>query len=185
MVAQVAGHGFADIGREGKLVVIAALATHLEHRDPPVDIIQFQADHLACSQSKAGQQKNDGEVASGGGSVPPAGMDNLFDFRRCQVLRHLGEPPLRHSRDRCCKVTVCLCVPEEKPEEGAQGRHHHLGHFGTTRASVSQEETREVIGNHLPKTERGLPEAANEEKPDVAPEYPTKVTEDRPRSFSR
>jgi len=34
---------------------------------------------------------------------------------------------------------------------------------------VSQDESREVLGGQLPKAERDLPEALNEELPDVAP----------------
>ena len=41
LVAQVGGQGFADIGRKGKLVVVAALATHLQHAGPPVEVIEF------------------------------------------------------------------------------------------------------------------------------------------------
>src|SRR5262249_24859225 len=70
MVAQVAGQGFADIGREWETVVRAPLAPHLQHAGPPVDVLEFQGDHFAGPQSQAGQQENDGLITAGDGGVP-------------------------------------------------------------------------------------------------------------------
>ena len=116
-------------------------------------------------------------ITAGDGSVPLASVDDPFDFFRREVLRHLGESPFRHSRDGPREVTLGLSVLEEKPEEGAQGRHHQLGDFGAARAGVSQEETRDVVRGQFPDRDRPVPEAFDEETPDEGP-----VPGDRDRS---
>ena len=169
MVAQVAGQGFADIGRERETVVRASLAPHLQHAGPPVDVIEFQGDHFAGPQPQAGQQEDDGMITAGDGGVPLASADDPFDFFRREVLRHLGESPFRHGRDGPREVALRLSVLEEKPEEGAQGRHHQPGDFGAARAGVSQEETRDVVRGQFPDTDRPVPEAFDDETPDEGP----------------
>ena len=64
MVAEVDGHGFADISGKRKTIVIAALAPHHQHASPPIDVIELQGDDFAGSQAQAGQQKNDGVIAT-------------------------------------------------------------------------------------------------------------------------
>jgi hypothetical protein len=98
---------------------MVSLAPHLQHAGPPIDVIEFQGDHLARPQSQAGQQENDGVITTGDGGVPLASADDLFDLFRREVLRQLGEPPFRHSRDGPREVTLRLAAQEEKPEEGA------------------------------------------------------------------
>jgi hypothetical protein len=169
MVAQVAGQGLPDIGRERETVVRASLPPHLQHTSSPVDIIEFQGDYFAGSQPQAGQQEDDGIITARDGGVPLASEDNPFDFFRLEVLRYLGESPLRHSRDGSREVTLGLAVLEEKPEEGAQGRHHQTGDFGAARSGVSQEETRDVIRGQFPDADRPIPEAFDEETPDEGP----------------
>ena len=108
-------------------------------------------------------------ITAGDGGVPLASADDPFDFFRLEVLRHLGESPLRHGRDGPREVTLRLSVLEEKPEEGAQGRHHQPGDFGAARAGVSQEETRDVVRGQFPDTDRSIPEAFDDETPDEGP----------------
>jgi hypothetical protein len=169
MLAQVASHGFADIGRQRETVVRVSFPPHLEHAGPPVDIIEFQGDHFAGPQSQAGQQENDGKITAGDGGVPLASVDDQFDFFWLEVLRHIGESPLRHSRDGSCEVTFGLPVLEEKPEEGTQGCHHQPGNFGTARAGVSQEETRDVVRSQFLDIDRPVPEPFDDETPDIGP----------------
>ena len=169
MVPEVAGQGFADVGRQRQAVVLASLAPHLQLAGPPIDVIEFQGDHLARPQPQAGQQEDDGAITAGGGAVPLASVDDPFDLFRREVLRQFGEPPLRHGRDGPGEVALGLPVQEEESEEGAQGGHHHLGHCGAARASVSQEETRDVVGGQVPDTDRPIPEAFDEETPGEVP----------------
>jgi hypothetical protein len=169
MVAQVAGQGFADIGRERETVVRAPLAPHLQHAGPPVDVLEFQGDHFAGPQSQSGQQENDGMITAGDGVIPLAGVDDPFDFFRREVLGDLGESPFRHSRDGPREVRLGLSVLEEEPEEGAQGRHHQPGDFGAARAGVSQEVARDVVRGQLRDTDRPIPEAFDDQTPDEGP----------------
>src|SRR5262249_28359289 len=95
--------------------------------------------------------------------------DDLFDLFGREVLGQLGKPPLRHSRDGPCEVTLRLAAQEEKTEEGAQGRHHQAGHPGTTGAGVSKKEAGNVAGSQLPKTKWLVPEAFDDETPNERP----------------
>ena len=169
MVAQVAGQGFADVGRQRQAVVMASLAPHLQLAGPPIDVIEFQGDHLARPQPQAGQQENDGAITAGDGAVPLASADDPFDLFGREVLRQFGEPPFRHGRDGPGEVALRLSVLEEEPEEGAQGGHHQPGDCGAARAGVSQEETRDVVRGQFPDTDRPVPEAFDEETPDEGP----------------
>src|SRR4051794_11527029 len=108
-------------------------------------------------------------IATGTGSILLASLDKLFDFCRAEVLRNLGEPPLRHSRNSRREVTVSLRVAEEKAEEGAQSRHRQLNDLGRTRASAALEESRDVTGSYLAKTQWGIAKAFNEEPLDEGP----------------
>ena len=94
MVAEVDGHGFADISGKGKTVVIAALAPHRQHADPPIDVIEFQREDLARPQPQAGQKEDDGAIAAVGAVVPLASTDNPFDL--------LGVRCFGGSADRRC-----------------------------------------------------------------------------------
>src|SRR5262249_57546751 len=95
--------------------------------------------------------------------------DGGFGLVGGEVVGQLGKPPLRHSRDGPCEVTLRLAAQEEKTEEGAQGRHHQAGHPGTTGAGVSKKEAGNVAGSQLPKTKWLVPEAFDDGTPNERP----------------
>ena len=135
---QVSSYGFSHVGRKRKAVVITSLPAYCQYTTPPVDVIKFQRDHLACSQPQAGQQKKHRAITSTDGGVPIASIDNPFDLFGLEVPRHLSEPPCRYSRNGPCEVTLGLSVPDEKPEKRAEGRHHQFGCSRTARTGVAQ-----------------------------------------------
>jgi hypothetical protein len=169
MVPEVGGQGFADVGGQRQAGVLASLAPHLQLAGPPIDVIELQGEDLARPQPQAGQKEEDGAIAAVGAVVPLASTDDPFDLFGGEVLRQFGGPPLRHGRDGPGEVALRLPAQEEKSKEGAQGGHHHLGHGGAARASVSQEETRDVAGGQVPDADRPIPEALAEETPGELP----------------
>ncbi len=150
-------------------MVLASLAPHLQLADSPIDIIKFQGDHLTCSQSQSGEQEEDSAIAEGGWAVLLVSMDNLLDLFRGAVLWKFGEPPIRHARNRPSKIALRLPAQEEESKERAQCGHHHLGHSGAARVSVSQEESRDVVGRQVSDTDRCVPKAFDDETPGELP----------------
>ena len=106
----------------GRRVVLASLAPHLQLAGPPIDVIEFQGDHLARPQPQAGQQEEDGAIAAGGGAVPLASTDDPFDLFGGEVLRQFGEPPLRHGRDGPREVALRLPAAGRGIERRSAGR---------------------------------------------------------------
>ena len=169
MVPDVVGYGQADVNRQRKAIVLASLAPHLQLADSPIDIIKFQGDHLTRPQPQAGQQEENSAIAEGGGAVLLVSMDDPLDLFRGEVLWQFGEPPFRHARNGPSKVALRLPGQEEESKERAQAGHHHLGHSGAARVSVSQEETRDVVGGQVSDTDRRVPKAFDDETPGELP----------------
>lgn len=149
--------------------MLASLAPHLQLAGSPIHIIKFQGDHLARPQPQAGEQEEDSAITGGGWAVLLVSTDNPLDLFWGEVLRQFGEPPIRHARNGPGKVARRLTVQEEESKEGAQSGHHHLGHSGTARACVSQEELRDVVGGQLSDTDRRIPKAVDDETPGELP----------------
>jgi hypothetical protein len=103
-----------------------------------VDIVQFQDDYFACSQSQPSEEKNDCVITTTDRPAAIAGLDDPFDLIRLKVLRHFSESPCGHGWNGACELALGLSVPEEKPEEGTEGCHHELGRSGTTGTGIPQ-----------------------------------------------
>jgi len=170
ILAKIGSNGFADIGGKGQAVVIASLPMHGQHASSPVDIVEFQGDDFAGSESQPGQDKKDRVITTGDGRVSAvASLDKSFDLVRRQVFWQLREPPGRHRRHGPGQIRFSLAVLKEKPADGAQSRHHQLGFSWTTRTSVSQDETGNVVGDQLPNTDVFVLETLTDETPEEFP----------------
>ncbi len=60
--AQIACDGFADVGWQRHLGQTSAFATDGDPTIVPIDIVQFQRNNLACPQTHAGEQQENGVV---------------------------------------------------------------------------------------------------------------------------
>ena len=179
MVAQVVGQGLADIGRERERVVRAALPPHLQHAGPPVDIIEFQGDHLAGPQSQAGQQENDGVITAGDGRVPLASVDDPFDFFRLEVLRHLGESPLRHGRDGPREVNLGLSVRKRNRKKERRAVTISLATLGLPERACRRR-NREMSSGTSSRTGIGPSPKRSTTRRRMKGQYPPTVTAARP-----
>src|SRR5712692_6695819 len=56
----------AHINRQRQTVDAVTLAADNTLSGPPLNATQFETSHLGCSQAKAGQQREDGEIAQPG-----------------------------------------------------------------------------------------------------------------------
>jgi hypothetical protein len=167
-MAEVAGHCLTDIRRQRQAVVLASLAPYLQYSGSPIDVIEFQGNDLARPQPQTGQQKDDSAIARSCGAVPVASADDPFNLLGREVLRQIGEPPLRNGRNGSRKIALRLPIQEQKSKEGTQGRYHHLGSVGTALASMSQEERSDVVKGQVAGADRCVPKVFNEETPSEA-----------------
>jgi len=83
---QVGRQGLAHIRWQGHPVVNQPLTANEEFASSPVDILEPESYHLTSAETKTGQQKQDGIVASAGRCAAVAGLEYTFDFLRPQVL---------------------------------------------------------------------------------------------------
>ena len=121
MLVQVDRDGFSHIGRKRKAVVKASLASDRQHTGPPVDVIKFQGDDFTCSQSQAGQEKNEMRDRDNPRECCEPGLDDSFDVLRLKVPRHFSKSPSRDARDSPSQITLGLPTVEEEPKERAEG----------------------------------------------------------------
>src|SRR5438105_1751870 len=73
-VSQIRCERLAHIHRQRQVVDAATLASDDDLSCPPVDATEFQVGHLGCPQAKAGQQREDGEVAQPSWVAPVAAI---------------------------------------------------------------------------------------------------------------
>jgi hypothetical protein len=169
ILPQVGSDRLSDILRKRKVVMITTLATDREHSGPPIDIIEFQSDDFARSQPQAGQEEKDSVIATSDRCAAIARLDNPFDLVRLQVSGHTRELPGSHGRNGPCQVTLGLSVSEEKPEKGAECRHHQLGHSWAAGTGVPKQETRDVVRGQFLKTNVFCPKTFHKETSEERP----------------
>src|SRR6266576_3227338 len=97
---EVGGQGFAYIRREGHPVVKQPLASNEDFASSPVDVLKLESDHFPGAKTETGKQKKDGIVAATGRRAAVASLEHTLDLLRRQVLRHSGQPPIRHRGHR-------------------------------------------------------------------------------------
>jgi RNA polymerase sigma factor (sigma-70 family) len=85
---QVSRDRLPDIGWYGKLRVAGTFASQGEPPGFPIEVLQGEGRHFACSQPKTCQQQQDRVVASANGTLPIATGQHSFDMHtslpRCQ-----------------------------------------------------------------------------------------------------
>src|SRR6266851_537134 len=73
-VSQIRCERLAQINRQRQTIDAATLASDDHLACPPVDAAEFEVGHLGCPQPKAGQQREDGEIAQSGRLAPVAAI---------------------------------------------------------------------------------------------------------------
>lgn len=90
-MAQVVGDGVANLSGQGKGVSLSALRPQPQNPSGPVDVIEFKKPDLVRTQSQAGQQHQDGMVATAHcGTAIDAGqrLPNLVGLNPSRYLWH-------------------------------------------------------------------------------------------------
>jgi hypothetical protein len=81
-VAQICGHGFANVTRQRQTLCSVSLAANDERAGSPIDVLKPERSHLTRAQPEASEHGQDGEV-----SVP---LPRAAITRRQKALYLLG-----------------------------------------------------------------------------------------------
>lgn len=68
-VNQLIGDRFANVGRQRKVFALPVLANHMDLSGGPINIIEFEHDHLARPQSQSRQCEDHRVVAAPDGRI--------------------------------------------------------------------------------------------------------------------
>jgi len=159
---QVGRQSLAHIRRKGHPVVNQPLAANEELASSPVDVLEPESYHLTGAETKTGQQKQDGIVASAGRCAAVAGLEYTFDFLRRQVFGHRGKPPVRYREHRSGQVDWQLPLLKQEPKERTESCRHQLCSSDTHALAMPQNEIRNIGSFHRLNKEWPFSEARDE-----------------------
>ena len=93
-VAQVVGHGLADVAGQWQGLALIALAGHADDASGPVEIVQRERADFAAAQPEPGQQEQDGVVTPPGHCPAITASQDRFDGFQRDRFRRARLPPV-------------------------------------------------------------------------------------------
>jgi len=128
---EVEGHGFANVGWQGKVIPLLPFAPHEDFTRAPGNVPHFQSDHFTGAQAEAGKEEHDGAVPPTRWRGHVASSEDLFHVRRGQVGGHGGQFPFPEPRYPTGEVKGHLSMKVEEPQQAPEGAgdqpHAHAG----------------------------------------------------------
>jgi len=135
---QVGCQGLTYIRRQGHPIMKHPLAPYEDFAGSPVDVLELESNYLTGTETETGKQEKHGIIATADRRVTVASFEHSFDFLRSHILRHGGQPPIRHRRYTRGQVGLQLSLLEQVPEEGAESSGHDLRCSDTHGAAAPQ-----------------------------------------------
>ena len=168
-MTKVRCHRFPSIVGEREAIVKHAFPSHRELSGSPVDIVQFQGDHLSGSKPEPCEEKKHRVISPSDRGGPITAVEKAFDLVGLEEFGYIGQPPSGDGQHRLGEVTCRLPVLEEEPEEGSKSNHHQLGDLRRPGVRSPEEKPANVLGTQLSKSDGTVAEAVDEKTPDKVP----------------
>jgi len=97
-VTQVCGECLADICGDRQYPIPPTLASHKQFPAVPVQVIQYEGNHLPGSETKTSQQQENRVIAPTETGTTITGRQHKLNLHGLERLGHTRQSPLRHRR---------------------------------------------------------------------------------------